>query len=608
MKKLIDIGKILWLGLGLGIIYFSVEIFVGFYFFPSGESLFEEAFSPSLRQMYERTFAFIILAAFTVSAQILFTRVRQAREALKTSEKQMREITAALGEGVYVLDSKARLIFMNLAAERLWGWSEPELLGKEVHELVHYQRADGSPYPDSECPMLGVFQTMKPYRTDADVFTRKDGSMFPASYVVTPILQGNRVIAVVSVFADISERKEAEALSDALDDIHEIIHSTLDFEEIMQLVKKEAALEMRCEATAITLRSDDRWVMKYLHGFPENFTGAVLEGPRASHLDIAGQTQKPVVILDARKDERIDPGLADELGVRSLLSVPLIVKKEVIGDISFAYLSQPVAFSQAQVNFAVKAAAAISLAFENARLYDIERNIAHTLQEAILTLPEAVPGIEIGYTYRSATETVEVGGDFYDVFALEHDKVGITIGDVSGKGLEAAALTSLIKNSVRAYAHVFASPAMIIEKTNHLLVDATEDNVFATLFFGILDIGTGTLTWCRAGHPSPVIAGKATTQVLTEGSPPVGAFEDFTFMEHEHILHPGDTLILYTDGLIEAKRDGVLFGECQLLHTVQKLRRLETRELPAEIFQAVSDFTGGRLSDDVALLAITIKE
>ncbi|MHB8857862.1 MAG: PP2C family protein-serine/threonine phosphatase [Thermoleophilia bacterium] len=609
MKKLSDIGRILLLGIGLGVLYFIVDILVDTYFFDSeGISLIEEAFHPEAYKIYERAFVISILAIYSLSALFMLKRIRQTREALRTSEKQMREITAAMGDGVYVLDDKARLIFMNPAAERLWGWNEKELRGRNVHELVHGKHADGTPYPAADCPTLGVFRTRRPYRSDADVFVRKDGVIFPTAFIATPILQNDRVLAVVSVFQDISERKEAEALSDALDDINEIIHSTLEFEEIMQLVKKEAALEMGCEAMAISLRDSDHWVMRYTFGFPEEFNGAVLAGRNAMHLNLISQTRKPVVVLDARTDERIDPELAGELGIRSLLSVPLIVKKEVIGDIAFASLSRPAAFSQAQLDFAVKTAAAISLAIENARLYEIERNIAHTLQEAILTLPAAMPGIDIGHLYRSATETMEVGGDFYDLFELEHNRMGITIGDISGKGLQAAALTSLIKNSVKAYAHVYSSPAMIIEKTNHLVVDATDDSVFATLFFGILDVGTRTLTWCRAGHPAPIITGTSTARVLSDGSPPVGVFDDFAFTEHQQTLLAGETLVLYTDGVIEARKKDELFGERRLIGRVQDLRGLPASDLPSGIYDAVSDFTGGRLSDDIAILAITIKK
>ncbi|MCL4473414.1 MAG: GAF domain-containing protein [Actinobacteria bacterium] len=183
---------------------------------------------------------------------------------------------------------------------------------------------------------------------------------------------------------------------------------------------------MGCEAMAISLRDGDHWVMRYTFGFPEEFNGPVVAGRNAMHLNLISQTRKPVVVLDARTDERIDPELAGKLGIRSPLSVPLIVKKEVIGDIAFASLSKPAAFSQAQLDFAVKTAAAISLAIENARLYEIEGNIAHTLQEAILTLPAAMPGIDIGHLYRSATETMEVGGDFYDLFErCRHENVDL---------------------------------------------------------------------------------------------------------------------------------------------------------------------------------------
>src|SRR3990172_6829386 len=148
-----------------------------------------------------------------------------------------------------------------------------------------------------------------------------------------------------------------------------------------------------------------------------------------------------------------------------MLAVLLLVRGEVIGILGFTYDTGR-QFTEAELDFVPKLATSVSLAIENARLYAAERKVAETLQEAFLNMPRQIAGLEFGHIYRSATETARVGGDFYDLFELEPDRVGVLIGDVAGKGLEAAALTSVIKSTVKAYAFENFFPASILAKTN----------------------------------------------------------------------------------------------------------------------------------------------
>ena len=134
---------------------------------------------------------------------------KRTEEALRASEKKLRDITSALGEGIFVLNGDGRLTFMNSEAERLLGWTEAELLGKDVHQSIHYQRADGNPILDEDCPILNVIETGKTYHTDDDVFTRRGGQLLPVSYVSTPIIENGKVVASVTAFFDITERKRA---------------------------------------------------------------------------------------------------------------------------------------------------------------------------------------------------------------------------------------------------------------------------------------------------------------------------------------------------------------------------------------------------------------
>ncbi len=166
-----------------------------------------------------------VFCAFTVAFLIAWQKTRESTAksaalriaSLKLSnEKRLSDITSSLGEGLYVLDEEGAVTFLNPEAERLLGWKREEAMGKRAHELFHYQREDGSPYPASECPVHEVLASGKPSRIKRDVFSRKDGGTFPVTYVTTPMFEGGKVIGAVTAFHDITAQEEMErALKDS---------------------------------------------------------------------------------------------------------------------------------------------------------------------------------------------------------------------------------------------------------------------------------------------------------------------------------------------------------------------------------------------------------
>ncbi|MBF0329845.1 MAG: DUF3365 domain-containing protein [Nitrospirae bacterium] len=146
-----------------------------------------------------------IAAMLIISIRSRDRQIEKAR-----AEEKLRSITASLGEGVYVLDDKGCLVFMNPEAERLFGWSEKELLGRRVHDIIHNHKADANGISDKECPVLSVLSTGIMCRNESDMFIRKDGSTFPTAYITTPIIEDGRVVGVVTVFSDITSRKTYE--------------------------------------------------------------------------------------------------------------------------------------------------------------------------------------------------------------------------------------------------------------------------------------------------------------------------------------------------------------------------------------------------------------
>ncbi|MBI5742191.1 MAG: GGDEF domain-containing protein [Nitrospirae bacterium] len=147
---------------------------------------------------------------------------RRAEEAMRASEKKLKNITSSLGEGIYVYNEHGEIVFMNPEAERLLGWTMEELNEKGAHDLVHFRKPDGTQLPFEECSMHRVVKTGKPYSSMNELFVRKDGTAFPISVVTTPIIEDGKVIASVTAFRDITDRKQLEIMI-----MHQAYHDSL---------------------------------------------------------------------------------------------------------------------------------------------------------------------------------------------------------------------------------------------------------------------------------------------------------------------------------------------------------------------------------------------
>jgi len=522
----------------------------------------------------------------------------------KKIEKRLRLFMEAVEEapdGVQITDLDGYVIYSNKAIERMYGFSPEELKGKHVNEM------NADPELASKVILPSILKTGG---WAGEVMVKaKDGRVFPV-WLTTSLVKdakGNP-IALVGIARDISTQKRAKELSDALNNINAAISSTLDLDEIMRRVVVVATQAIGVETAAIALLEDRHWVARYIYGFPEEKIGTHFTNEEVPHAVLAARTKKPVVINDAYSDERVNREVMEALNIRSVLVVPLILKGDVVGVLYFNYHSKAVSFDEAQVDFANKLATSISLALENSRLYTAERNIADTLQESLLIIPERIEGVIYGRLYHSATEAAKVGGDFYDIFEIEHGKVGIIVGDVSGKGIEAAALTSIVKNTIKAHAYEDGTPALIMAKANDLLLKTSPASIFVTVFFGVLDTETGKLAYCSAGHPPAIIKRETGSVVLlAKHSPVVGAFSRMNYRSGKETLRKGDVLIVYTDGIIEARRDRDFFKEERLVGLIENLEPMPVEDIPHTVFNYVMDFSQGKLLDDVALLAVSLE-
>ncbi len=233
-----------------------------------------------------------------------------------------------------------------------------------------------------------------------------------------------------------------------------------------------------------------------------------------------------------------------------------------------------------------------------------QRQITALLQEGLLhPLPE-IAGLELGRVSQSAYEPDLVGGDFSEVFAIDETRVAIAIGDVEGKGVRAAGLAETVSSAIAAFSLIDSSPAFVLGKSNELLLRRNGHAPQAvTVFLLVLDVVSGSVTFASAGHPAAMLLGTSSCAPLEGASRlPLGVLQS-DYSEDAATLAAGDCLVLYTDGVTEARRGGELFGEERLAGTLRRL----SGAAPAAVAEGLRDATvafAGELRDDLQILVV----
>lgn len=410
-----------------------------------------------------------------------------------------------------------------------------------------------------------------------------------------------------AVQQELEKTADQAKYAEALNRINAVVHSSLESSEIISRAVSEVTRAIGVDATALHVHGDGHWQFTYADNIPPALRSMRLADDEAPLSMRVLETRDTLVVPDVLHDPRANVRLMERFGITALIAVPLIVRGQVFAVLFTGCLGKTSRFSTAQVDFVQRVASTLALALENARLYETERDIADRLQESLLALPDAVNGVTFGHAYHSATEAARVGGDFYDLFELEGERVGIVIGDVAGKGLDAAVLTSTVKNTIRAHANERGkTPGQILELTNEVIFKATPAEAFVTVFFGVLDLVDRRLVYANAGHTQGMIVeGDRSIRPLERTGPLLGALPDVSFEERESRLSDASTLFLYTDGLTEARNAAhVMYGEERLVSFLEHTEAADVERLVDEVLGDVIEYSGRRLRDDLAMLAV----
>lgn len=300
------------------------------------------------------------------------------------------------------------------------------------------------------------------------------------------------------------------------------------------------------------------------------------------------------------------PGLIEVLArlrADSVLSIPLLVNQRVLGVLALARDAERPGFTDTDIEVVEEFARRLAEGIVTADTFAREHAIAETLQRAVLpeALP-AIPGLDLAVRYLPATEGINVGGDWYDAFLLEGSRVGLVTGDVAGHSLASAAVMGQVRSVLRAYALHSEHPGRVLQRTNTALARLLPE-ALVSVFYAVLHLNTGLLSYANAGHPPPVTitsTGEAEYLDDTDGVM-LGACADPGFTTCHRRLRPGAGLLCYTDGLIEHRRRDISQGLAALADTLRHSAGLSAEQTCAVVEASLLGHAAR--ADDVCLLA-----
>jgi len=550
----------------------------------------------------------IIVTSVARPFDILFRQLKRTSDALARSELRFRSTFEQATMGIAHISTEGRWLLANHRMAEIAGYPLEQLLELSPSAITY--PADRA----NEGELLDRLLTgeIPEYHIEKR-FVRPDGSAVWVALAATLVTTEAGAPAYIAVIVeDISARKHAEErlrrardLSEALGAIDRAVNSTFDRDEVMRRVASLGTAVIEADAATVWVRTNDAWTTHLVHGRQSFAVGEAHPDARVPYLQECIELQAPLAIEDL--DERYPGALPTRSSSRpatSALVVPLQFRSERYGALMFTWHRQAHSFSRTELDFAQKLGASLALAMDNARLYAAERRIADTLQASMLSMDEDVPGVDVAWAYRSATQLTRIGGDFFDTFAIDDRNVGFVVGDVSGKGIEAASLTSIAKSTLRAFAYELAEPAAVAAAANRSIAKQIEEGRFIAGVYGLLDVTTGTMRVVVAGHPLPLTcdAMGCTVQATTH-NPPLGVFPDWEFETYDVRLNRGDRVVMFSDGLLDARNGSEFFGEERLRRVVDSLGDADPRLVVDTLMDEARQFAGGAPTDDIAILS-----
>lgn len=391
-----------------------------------------------------------------------------------------------------------------------------------------------------------------------------------------------------------------------LDRIFDEINRSLDLRKAMTVILDDVLRLLSCRAGAVFIRRPDadELSLEACRGLSWKYMADQSKQPERMGIGLIGSTVENGSALFGRTAHCEDirrliasPSIYEFFGI-----VPFVGKESNLGAILVAStLGRE--FSEGDMHLLRTIGNQLGILLENALLKE-EQNTARILQKSLLAQPPNISALDIGYYYKPASAGLMIGGDFYDFVPLSDGKLAVVIGDVSGKGLDAAVLTSRARESIRAFLVDGESPSDALSRANKALARAGDFGQFVTALIVVWHPG-GMLSYASAGHPPSIFCSSEFRFLAEAQGLPLGAFEEARYEEAADLFaSPGEFLVLYTDGLTEARRGRILFGEKRLSSIIRNIKGRQAKEIASEIAKAALEFSEQKLKDDLAVVVL----
>jgi serine phosphatase RsbU (regulator of sigma subunit) len=285
--------------------------------------------------------------------------------------------------------------------------------------------------------------------------------------------------------------------------------------------------------------------------------------------------------------------------------VPIVASGEVMASLTLISLDPERRIDSVRLDAARSLAAQAALAIDNARLYQQQVHFADAMQRSLLPdKPPTIPGVEIGSVYESAAR-LEVGGDVFDFAILPDGRLAVVVGDVTGKGIDAAADMAMTKFVFRSLTREHPEPSELLRIANQVVLDEVEEGKFVTMVYLTLDPRTGEVACAGAGHPEPrLVRPDGTVVELAARGLALGIEPDQEYEQARAVLEPGAAVVLFTDGVVESRVGAELYGASRLDRMLSEARDLPAEELARAVVEDSRAFAGGGLADDSAVVVV----
>src|SRR4051794_3537670 len=520
---------------------------------------------------------------FYALTEALGRQVGEFLEALHIEEQreeargQLEAILRGVAAAVTAQTPDGRLLFANEAAAASMGFETPqELMDAPLTTFVErfdILDEDGEPYPIEALPGRRALAGEDNAETVVRFRIRDTGEERWSAVKATPIRDHDgRVTMAINVIEDITTHKRAELGQRFLARSAEVLASSLDPDQLLVEIANLAVPELAdwCSVEVATeggvlerkaLAHVDPAVRQRALDLatryppdpdaPQGVYQVVRTGQPELYPDIPDEMLRAATVDGEHYDEIV------AIGMRSAIVVPMITRGRTLGALTWVNGLSGRRFDEQDVELAQELARRCATAIDNARLYSERSYVARTLQQSLLPveLPD-IPGIETAARFRPTGEGIEVGGDFYDVFETGDRGWTIVMGDVCGKGPDAAAVTPLARYTLRATAMRERLPSRSLATLNEALLRQRSDRRFCTVAYAYLEpLAQGArVGFASGGHPLPLLL-RADGTVEEVGAPGtlLGVVPDPNFEDRSLAMGPGDALVLYTDGVIEAR-------------------------------------------------------